>query len=48
MESFKFQITNIKYQTNNPPQAEPKFKIPNSLILKKKNQNLFRSLDIEI
>ena len=24
-ESMKFQITNHKYQTNNPPKAEPKF-----------------------
>jgi len=29
MEQIKFQITNIKYQTNNPPQAEQKFKNPN-------------------
>jgi len=25
-ELVKFQITNPKYQINNPPEAEPKFK----------------------
>jgi len=44
MDQVKFQITNIKYQTNNNDQNS-KFQ---TLDLEEEKSNLFRSLDIGI
>ena len=33
LELIKFQITNPKYQINNPPEAEPKSQIRNGFVL---------------